>query len=234
VVGTHIVDFEGDLVKNRLDSNGKIVESWSHGEKHKDDAENINLADAAFDAREGCKLSGSILVNKVSGNFHVSSHSFPNSAQTMLVRGKRIDFSHKVNHLSFGSEENYKQVKRAVKTRNLSPLDSHQEMAKTNPHGGGHMHFSFTTYYMTVTPAKYNIDGNEYFVHEFTHSHQTVQSHQYPAAWFRFQLSPVFVNYDIKNMSLLNYLIRLCAIMGGVYTVAGMVEGIIYSVVEDI
>lgn len=152
----------------------------------------------------------------------------------MLVRGKRIDFSHKVNHLSFGDEENYKAVKSVVKTRNLSPLDSHQEMATNNGQAGGHMHFSFSTYYLTVTPAKYNIDDSEYFVHEFTHSHQTVQSHQYPAAWFRFQLSPVFVNYNIRNMSFFKYLIRLCAIMGGVYTVAGMIEGIIYSVVADI
>lgn len=80
VVGTHIVDFEGNLVKNRLSAEGKILESWSHGEKHRDNSENINLADAAFDSKEGCKLSGSILVNKVSGNFHISSHSFPNSA----------------------------------------------------------------------------------------------------------------------------------------------------------
>ena len=92
----------------------------------------------------------------------------------MLVRGKRIDFSHKVNHLSFGEEDHYSAVSGAVRTRNLSPLDSHQEMAKSNGHGGGHAHYSFTTYYLTVTPAKYNIDGDEYFVHEFTHSHQTV------------------------------------------------------------
>jgi hypothetical protein len=41
VVGTHIVDFDGDLVKNRLDSSGKIVESWSHHEKHADSQDNL-------------------------------------------------------------------------------------------------------------------------------------------------------------------------------------------------
>lgn len=148
----------------------------------------------------------------------------------MLLQGAKVDFSHRINHLSFGSEENIKEVKKQAKVKNLAPLDGHSELSRPDAHGGGHAHYSFTTYYLTVTPGQYNIDGNEYMVHEFTHSEQTIQSHHYPAIFFRFQLSPVFVNYEISQMTFLAYFIRLCAIIGGVYTTAGMLEGIWHSV----
>ncbi len=48
IVGTHIVDFEGTLIKSRMDDKGKVIESWNHGEKHIDDQKNIDDADQAF------------------------------------------------------------------------------------------------------------------------------------------------------------------------------------------
>jgi len=80
IVGTHIVDFDGELVKNRLDSKGEIIESWNHHELHFDDDANYEKAEQAYKASEGCRLTGNIEVNKVSGNFHISSHSFGNTA----------------------------------------------------------------------------------------------------------------------------------------------------------
>jgi len=32
----------------------------------------------AFADKEGCHLKGNILINKVPGNFHISSHSYAN------------------------------------------------------------------------------------------------------------------------------------------------------------
>lgn len=80
VVGTHIVDFDGDLIKNRMDSSGKIIEQWNHHEKHEDSQQNLQDAMEAFKKKEGCKLTGYVLVNKISGNFHVSSHSYSYTA----------------------------------------------------------------------------------------------------------------------------------------------------------
>ena len=41
VVGTHIVDFDGDLVKNRIDEKGNVIETWNHHERHLDDHNNL-------------------------------------------------------------------------------------------------------------------------------------------------------------------------------------------------
>jgi len=125
VVGTHIVDFDGELIKNRLDSSGKIIEKWNHHEKHEDSQDNLNQAMEAFKNKEGCKLTGNVLVNKISGNFHVSSHSFSYTANQLLMRGQMVDFSHKINHLSFGDESSVKEVKKLTKSNNLAPLDAY-------------------------------------------------------------------------------------------------------------
>lgn len=59
-------------------------------------------------------------------------------------------------------------------------------------------------------------------------------THNYPAVYFRFQLSPVFVNYDYSGNSFFKYIIRLCAIIGGVFTVAGILEGIWHSFIVEV
>ena len=52
---------------------------------------------------EGCKLSGFVFINKVPGNFHISGHHYPDAVQKLFMSGHKLDFSHKINHLSFGS-----------------------------------------------------------------------------------------------------------------------------------
>lgn len=99
------------------------------------------------------------------------------------MRGQVVDFSHRINHISFGDESSVKSVRKLTKITNLAPLDG---LTATTTSSEGHGHHAFTTYYLTVTPAKYNINSQEYFVHEFTQSSQTVLTHNYPAVYFRY------------------------------------------------
>ena len=42
-------------------------------------------------------------MHKVPGNFHLSSHDGPDTVMKLMQNGYKIDFTHKINHLSFGS-----------------------------------------------------------------------------------------------------------------------------------
>ena len=66
------------------------------------------------------------------------------------MKGQLIDFSHKINHLSFGDESQVKKVKKVTKNVNVAPLDGIKQIT-TASEGSGH--HAFTTYYLTVTPA---------------------------------------------------------------------------------
>jgi CTP-dependent riboflavin kinase len=126
VTGVHVVDIEGKLHKYRLDETGKEIEMMVHideeGHVDKDAAkksvkneteETVKMmakldklyedSKKALKENEGCKLSGFVFINKVPGNFHISGHHYPEVVQKLYMTGHTLDFSHKINHLSFGS-----------------------------------------------------------------------------------------------------------------------------------
>ena len=39
------------------------------------------------------------------GNFHLSSHDCPDTVSKLINSGFKLDFSHTINHLSFGTLE---------------------------------------------------------------------------------------------------------------------------------
>lgn len=63
-----------------------------------------------MDDQEGCMVEGTVIINKVPGNFHLSTHSFGEVVQRVYMSGKRLDFSHTIHHLSFGDDKQMKQI----------------------------------------------------------------------------------------------------------------------------
>ena len=59
---------------------------------------------------EGCLVEGTVIINKVPGNFHLSTHAFGEVIQKLYMTGHRLDFSHTINHLSFGNDTQMKQI----------------------------------------------------------------------------------------------------------------------------
>ena len=58
-----------------------------------------------LDEKEGCQIEGNVMLHKVPGNFHLSSHDAPESAMKLMQNGYKINFTHKINHLSFGDKK---------------------------------------------------------------------------------------------------------------------------------
>lgn len=65
----------------------------------------------AIQTEEGCLVEGLVIINKVPGNFHLSTHAFGEVIQRLYMTGFRLDFSHTINHLSFGNDTQMKQIK---------------------------------------------------------------------------------------------------------------------------
>ena len=45
----------------------------------------------------------------------------------------------------------------------------------------------------------------------------------------RYDLSPIVVNFTQKQEPFLHFIVQLCAILGGVFTVAGIIDGIFHK-----
>jgi len=174
-------------------------------------------------AEEGCQAYGYLLVNKVAGNFHfapgksfVANHVHIHDLGNL--GGKPFNLTHTIKHLSFG--EDYPGI--------LNPLDS----TISNDEKGS----SMFQYYIKIVPTTYKYLGryslvytNQYSVtkHEKQISLMSGDS-GLPGVFFMYEFSPMMVKVTEQSKSFLHFLTSLCAIIGGVFTVAGLLDSFLY------
>jgi hypothetical protein len=175
---------------------------------------------------EGCNAKGSIEISKVAGNFHFApgksfqSHSV-HVHDIQPFGTKKFNLTHTIRHLSFG--EDY--------PGQTHPLDGYQQVATEDPPTGGVMY----QYFVKIVPTVYkNISGSVLKTNQFSVTkHKKVSRAQHgdsglPGVFFMYDLSPMMVTLTETSRSLAHFLTGVCAIVGGVFTVAGMVDGMLY------
>lgn len=110
-------NIEETITKTRLNKNGRSLPtdtSESTAEKIKKQLED----------GEGCRVTGSILVYKVPGNIHISTHSFNKHISAALGGDmSKLDLSHQVNQFNFGLMDDMVNIEKKFKEGNLRPLD---------------------------------------------------------------------------------------------------------------
>jgi predicted small secreted protein len=172
---------------------------------------------------EGCRVFGYLEVNKVAGNFHIApGRSY--SQQHVHVHdmqgygGHKFNLTHRFSHLSFGVDY----------PGQLNPLDGVEQIADKES--------TMFQYFVKIVPTAYiKIDGQTLFTNQFS-----VTKHQkyisgglfgeqgLPGVFVTYELSPMMVKYTEKQRSFMHFLTGVCAIVGGVFTVAGLVDAFVY------
>ncbi|GAB6029813.1 Endoplasmic reticulum-Golgi intermediate compartment protein 3 [Chamberlinius hualienensis] len=170
---------------------------------------------------EGCHVYGYVEVNRVAGNFHIAPgvsyqqhHVHVHDLQPYSA--SEFNITHRINHLSFGS--------RSSKT---GPLDNLYVVAEK-----GAMMFQ---YYAKIVPSTYvTIDNNIKDTTQFSVTrHSKVSSTSgadqvMPGVFIIYELSPMMVRYTETRKSFLHFLTGVCGIIGGIFTVAGLIDAVIY------
>jgi hypothetical protein len=89
-----------------------------------------------------------------------------------------FDVSHRVNHISFGDDNELKTVKSIFNLGEISPLDNTEKKEHDK---------SIYEYYMKVVPTTYvDLNHKDYHVHQFISNHNKVPVFQHlPAVYFR-------------------------------------------------
>lgn len=171
---------------------------------------------------EGCRLHGHLQVNRVAGNFHISpgkSYEVGHvHVHDLAAFGDKPNYNltHTITHLSFG--DNYPGQK--------FPLDSHYTYAS--------MSEMIFQYYLKIVPTTYvKLDGERLKTNQFsvTKNQKDITSssdNSLPGLFISYELSPMMVRYTEKQRSFMHFLTSVCAIIGGVFTVAGLFDSFIY------
>jgi len=173
---------------------------------------------------EGCNLFGFLEVNKVAGNFHVAPGKAFQSAQGQLVHEfkpfdtHKYNVSHHIHSLSFGVHY----------PNRVNPLDDAKAIVVN---GSG-----VFQYFVKVVPTTYkyadahSVDSCQYSVtDQFKSAHDPSKGFVLPGVFFIYDISPIMVKFTEKRTTFTYFLTSLCAIVGGVFTVAGVLDAAIYQ-----
>uniref|UniRef100_A0A9L0SWB2 Endoplasmic reticulum-Golgi intermediate compartment protein n=1 Tax=Equus caballus TaxID=9796 RepID=A0A9L0SWB2_HORSE len=188
-------------------------EMGRHEVGHIDNSMKVPLNNGA-----GCRFEGQFSINKVPGNFHVSTHS-------ATAQPQNPDMTHVIHKLSFGDTLQVQNVHGAFNALGgadrltSNPLASHDYILKIVPtvyeDKSGKQRYSY----------QYTVANKEYVA--YSHTGRII-----PAIWFRYDLSPITVKYTERRQPLYRFITTICAIIGGTFTVAGILDSCIFTASE--
>lgn len=183
----------------------------------------------------GCQMSGFLMVDRAPGHFRIQAQSNHHDIAAFMT-----NVSHEVHHLSFGDPSTVRTLERAdddaVSFLPKNFIDSTKPMdgnvyVTTETHEAHHHYLKVITTELDhpgLVDNRYRQRDPNYGKRAYT----ILQSSQLsyfrndivPEAKFTYDLSPIAVSYRTKSRHWYEYLTSLMAIVGGTFTVLGMLD----------
>eukprot|EP00929_Paragymnodinium_shiwhaense_P112626 TRINITY_DN80894_c0_g1_i1.p1 TRINITY_DN80894_c0_g1~~TRINITY_DN80894_c0_g1_i1.p1 ORF type:complete len:387 (-),score=87.90 TRINITY_DN80894_c0_g1_i1:71-1231(-) len=176
----------------------------------------------------GCRIEGTVVVNKVSGNVHVAL------GRSTIRSGKHVhefnvndvssgfNTSHEIHEINFGERV----------PGMMSPLDGTTKIVRS----GAYMFH----YYIKLVPTVFtSTGGEEVYTHQYsvTDSARNVQVRSgelsgLPGVFIVYDFSPFLMRKTEKAKPWSYIFTSICAIIGGVYNIAFLVEMFVNNVLS--
>jgi len=171
----------------------------------------------------GCQITGHLMVDRVPGNFHIQARSNHHDLVPHMT-----NVSHVIHHLSIGEP----MVYRMIDNQNVKvPDDVQNKLApmNANVYVTEGLHEAYHHYLKVITT---DVDGLSTGRGRKLKAYQIVQNSQLamyrndivPEAKFIYDLSPISVAYKRGGRHWYDYFTSLMAIIGGTFTMVGMLE----------
>ena len=228
--GSFHFNVQQDLTKEVLDQHGRLtgqkpkkleseVQAQAFGASSAlflTDADKESIK-AAVARKEGCRLRGNVVLEKVSGRIHISCNALIIELLIQAFDGLRnVNTSHTIHEFAFG--EPY--------PGSINPLDRYNRI--TEEPG------SFK-YFLKVVPTEYvHLDGT--VVHTFQYSVTEYYSKfgsdemMLPGIHFKYDMSAIAVKLKERKTSFLHFLTRLCATIGGAFALTSLANSWVYRI----
>jgi len=176
---------------------------------------------------DACRVHGALTLNKVAGNFHVTAGKVlpimgAHAHMTGFMEKADYNFTHRIEKLSFGDKH----------AGIIQPLEGDEKITDINL-------LSFQ-YFIEVVPTEvWGLTGRsttyQYSVKEHTRpiNHES-GSHGTPGIYFKYDLSALKVEVTKDREGLVQFLVRLCASVGGLVSTSYIVCGLAKQMVEAV
>lgn len=195
--------------------------------------------------REGCRIHGSLNVPRVTGSLHILPGRFffamgQRQFNPMSAFTAHLNLSHTIHELNFG--ESF--------PGQLNPLTGSSQIRGKSGNGGKKQANGRFSYFLQVIPTRFEsrslllgihstlesqqYSATQHFVpsvveSEHPNSHQPEQK-LHPGIFISYDLSPIKVHIRRQHPypSLTHLILQLCAVCGGVLTVAGLLDALFF------
>ncbi|XGW32439.1 hypothetical protein V3C99_017186 [Haemonchus contortus] len=167
---------------------------------------------------DGCRFKSKFEINKVPGNFHISTHS-------AATQPANPDMRHIIHSIRFGDDVSDLNVKGS-----FNPLRE-RKMLASEP-------LSTHEYILKIVPSVYeDISGGIRNSYQYTFAHKDYLAYHHtgqiiPAVWFKYGLQPITVKHTESRISFYYFLTSICAVVGGTFTVAGIIDSTFFTISE--
>jgi len=230
------------LVFRKDDTGSSLHESY-HGERSvpaitgwaehfvaqlKNNAPKTRMVDADKDGNVdshhgvGCMVSGLLHVQRAPGMLVMQAVSEGHD-----FNWETMDVSHTINHLSFGpflSESAWTvlppHIAAAVGTLDDHKFSSDQHIPTT------HEHYVKVVRHEVTPPARWRADPVISYGY-VAHSNNIQKVGEVPTLRLNYDILPIVVQFSEKKQAFYHFITNLCAIIGGVFTVAGIVASVV-------
>ena len=221
-LGERSTDIKGEINKSRLNKKGKILDT----NKYSVNEPNFEKVKLEAKNEEGCRLSGHFFVDAVPGSFLITSAYYGNIVQRLIMEGDlKINAEHKINEISFG-ENNFRYEIWSNFGKNIAMLSQSLSNIKKKYE----QYTSMYQYYLKIVPTKFITFKNVINDYQYTYNSYAERGvHEMPSMHFRYDLSPITVEYKLYKNIFLNFIINIFGILGGVFTVTGIIDAIIHK-----
>ncbi len=199
-----------------------------------DDLVKERLAHTHLGDSDGCRVKGTLHINRVKGEFHIAfgRQALAMSGDSSLQRSHIHRFtmaeldtfncSHRINELRFG--EPYPGLH--------NPLDG---VAKMIPTGSKRF-----MYFIKVVPTEYHyVNGSVLHTNQFSFTEHEIAVNTHartfwqPGVYFKYEIEPYVVRRRELPKRLLTFVTSLCALIGGAFVVGGFVAAALTSLFTE-
>jgi len=185
-----------------------------------------NMPKSEEEKNEGCNIHGIVALSSGGGNFHVA----PGHALEFFGNEQKLTF----NDVLMGAFETFNCSHVIKKLRfgvdfpgNVYQLDGQNRTVNEE--------YVMHQYYIQIVPTLYkylngtSIQTNQFSVTEHTRLVNPGTGRGLPGVFFFYEISPLHVEFIEKRLGWIRFLTSVCAVVGGVFTVMGVIDKWIYD-----
>jgi len=176
---------------------------------------------ASLERGEGCLVYGEAHLKRLAGRiqFHMAAMQWYYMEELMfsgMESKSQLNMSHHIEHLGFGEP-----VPGAV-----NPLDGHTKVASSKE--------GTYQYYLNTVPTEYVWhSGKKMLTHQYSVNELALPlaDHVQPQVAFKYDVSPIQVTITEQSLGFVHFLVRICAVIGGVFAVTGMIDTWVFRLI---